>query len=123
MTVKQTWIDRFHNWMKLKNYAARTIKCYDCSLRQFWDYCEKRKHDPDFSKVRAVEIYLLERMDAGRKWQTINGDYSALRLGEALRLRIEDIDAGSMQIRVLDGKGKKDRFTILSLMKYNHTYD
>jgi integrase/recombinase XerD len=39
---------------------------------------------------------------------------SGLRLGEALRLTTEDIDSQNMQIRVLDGKGKKDRFTILS---------
>lgn len=39
---------------------------------------------------------------------------SGLRLGEALRLTTEDIDSQNMQIRVLNGKGKKDRFTILS---------
>jgi site-specific recombinase XerD len=39
---------------------------------------------------------------------------SGLRLGEALGLRVEDIDSHNMQIKVLKGKGKKDRFTILS---------
>lgn len=36
-----------------------------------------------------------------------------LRLMEALRLRIKDIDFDYMQIIVRDGKGKKDRVTVL----------
>lgn len=38
---------------------------------------------------------------------------SGLRLLEALRLRIKDVDLGSNQIIVRDGKGQKDRRTIL----------
>ncbi|MTI59297.1 MAG: integrase [Firmicutes bacterium] len=41
--------------------------------------------------------------------------YSAgLRISEAANLIIEDIDSKNMQIRVKQGKGKKDRYTILS---------
>lgn len=39
---------------------------------------------------------------------------SGLRLSECLNLRIEDIDSANMVITVRDGKGKKDRVTILS---------
>jgi site-specific recombinase XerD len=42
--------------------------------------------------------------------------YSAgLRIGEAIRLKISDIDAQRMQIRVVQSKGKKDRYTLLSV--------
>lgn len=42
--------------------------------------------------------------------------YSAgLRIGEALNLRISDIDSKRMQIRIEQGKGKKDRYTLLSV--------
>ncbi len=42
--------------------------------------------------------------------------YSAgLRLGELVELTIKDIDSNRMQIRVQQGKGKKDRYTILSV--------
>ncbi|UBM59477.1 site-specific integrase [Marinilongibacter aquaticus] len=41
--------------------------------------------------------------------------YSAgLRLGEILALKISDIDSGRMQIRIHQGKGKKDRYTMLA---------
>lgn len=38
---------------------------------------------------------------------------SGLRISECLRLRIKDVDFGHSQILVRDGKGHKDRFTIL----------
>ena len=41
--------------------------------------------------------------------------YSAgLRVGEAIALKIKDIDSQRMQIRVEQSKGKKDRYTLLS---------
>ncbi len=39
---------------------------------------------------------------------------SGLRLGEIVRLQLVDIDRDRMQIRVAQGKGKKDRYTKLS---------
>ena len=36
-----------------------------------------------------------------------------LRIGEACRLQVEDIDSKRMVIRVRDGKGRKDRYTML----------
>lgn len=42
--------------------------------------------------------------------------YSAgLRIGEAINLKIKDVDSQRMQIRVEQGKGKKDRYTILGI--------
>lgn len=41
--------------------------------------------------------------------------YSAgLRVGEVVRLKINDIDSDRMLIRVSQGKGRKDRYTLLS---------
>jgi site-specific recombinase XerD len=39
---------------------------------------------------------------------------SGLRVGEAVRLRIDDIDVERGLVRVRDGKGGKDRYTLLS---------
>ncbi len=39
---------------------------------------------------------------------------SGLRVGEVVRLRLKDIDSDRMLIHVVQGKGRKDRYTILS---------
>lgn len=39
---------------------------------------------------------------------------SGLRLSEVCNLKIKDIDSKRMQLRVENGKGKKDRYTVLS---------
>jgi integron integrase len=39
---------------------------------------------------------------------------SGLRLLEALRLRVQDLDFGMKQVTVRDGKGAKDRYTVLA---------
>jgi integrase/recombinase XerD len=55
--------------------------------------------------------------------------YSAgLRVGEAVRLKVSDVDSKRMQIRVTAGKGAKDRYTLLSetaltiLREYFHAF-
>ena len=47
-----------------------------------------------------------------------------LRVGEVVRLRVNDIDSHRMMIRVEGGKGEKDRYTILSqrLLEELRTY-
>jgi site-specific recombinase XerD len=39
---------------------------------------------------------------------------AGLRLSEVLNLRIEDIDSQRMVIRICQGKGKKDRYDVLT---------
>lgn len=39
---------------------------------------------------------------------------AGLRVGEAIRLKVGDIDGDRMTIRVVQGKGRKDRYTTLS---------
>ncbi len=60
-------------------------------------------------EVAAVLSHL-----SGVNWIMANLLYGAgLRLKECLRLRVKDLDFGYKQITVRDGKGGKDRFTIL----------
>ena len=60
-------------------------------------------------EVRAV----LARLE-GEKWLMASLLYgSGLRLMECLRLRVKDVDFGQCHIVVRDGKGRKDRVTLL----------
>ncbi len=60
------------------------------------------------------EVKLLLKHLKGTNWLFANLFYGAgLRLIEALRLRVKDLDFGFKQIVVRDGKGAKDRFTVL----------
>lgn len=60
------------------------------------------------------EVKLILDELKGTNWLIANLLYgSGLRLTEALRLRVKDLDFGYRQIVVRDGKGAKDRFTVL----------
>lgn len=56
---------------------------------------------------------ILKYLD-GDKWLMVSLLYGAgLRLMECLRLRVKDVDFSTNQILVHDGKGNKDRLTML----------
>jgi integrase/recombinase XerD len=58
---------------------------------------------------------LLEQVTNTKHRALLMVIYSAgLRVGEAVRLRVEDIDGRRRTIRVRGGKGHKDRYTLLS---------
>jgi len=70
------------------------------------------KHIPVvFTKTEAHSI--IEQMEGIPKIVTSLLYGSGLRLSEALRLRIKDVDFGFKQLIVRDGKGEKDRITVL----------
>lgn len=62
----------------------------------------------------ADEVARILVLLDGTHWLMASVIYgSGLRLQECLRLRIQDIDFGYRQIIIRDGKGQKDRITIL----------
>lgn len=73
---------------------------------------KKSEHVPVFLTKDEVKLILDELK--GTNWLIGNLLYgSGLRLIEALRLRVKDLDFGYRQITVRDGKGGKDRFTVM----------
>ena len=61
------------------------------------------------------EVRAVLRQLEGSKWLMASLLYGAgLRLMECLRLRVKGLDFGTSQIVVRDGKGQKDRVTVLS---------
>jgi integron integrase len=72
----------------------------------------KPKRLPVVMTREEVKV-LLGRLQ-GDKWLMASLMYGAgLRLMECLRLRVQDIDCGANRITVRDGKGAKDRITML----------
>jgi len=73
---------------------------------------KKSNHIPVVLTKDEVKIIISQLKDTN--WLLANLLYGAgLRLNEALRLRVKDLDFGFRQIVVRDGKGGKDRFTVL----------
>jgi site-specific recombinase XerD len=156
--------------MQLRNFSAKTIKCYVSMVRGFVRTFGKSPAEMGEEEVRRYLHSLVER---NVSWGTVRLAYSALkflyvetlqrrweveklprpkrekrlpvvlsteevrrlfdtvknlkhrmvlmscysaglRVSEAVHLKVTDIDSGRMQIRVEQGKGKKDRYTLLA---------
>ena len=81
-----------------------------------------------WAKRPAKLPVVLTREEVKRIFEKLNGKpklmvallYGAgLRLRECLRLRIKDVDFGYHQIIIRDGKGQKDRVTVLPALALN----
>lgn len=75
-------------------------------------WAKKPKRIPTvFTRQEVRQV--LDQLD-GMKWLLASLLYGAgLRLMEGLRLRVKDVDFGYQQIVVRDGKGHRDRVTVL----------
>lgn len=73
----QKQLAEFDAHLILKNYSKATRSAYGCALRQFFAYRKREGLSGPFTQAQARE-YILYRYKQGMKWQTINGDYSAM---------------------------------------------
>ena len=72
------------------------------------------RHLPELLDAGEVERLITAVTNLKHK-AAITLLYSAgLRLSECISLKLRHIESGRMKVRVEQGKGKKDRFTILS---------
>lgn len=111
---------------KDKRISASTQNQALCALVFFWrkvlnvelgdfgdfEYARRPVHLPVVLTKKEKDA-LFEKLD-GMYWLMAGLLYGAgLRLMECVRLRVKDIDFEKRQIMVRDGKGEKDRVTIL----------
>ena len=75
-TISQE-LEALDNYLQLKNYSLATRKSYGCALKQFLHWRIKQGFSAELDQTQARR-YILYRYDQGLKWQTINGDYSAM---------------------------------------------
>lgn len=103
-----------------QNTAINAIKFYYekvCKGQRKFYFIDRPKREKTLPEVlNTEEISLLIKCTANLKHKLIImfGYSSGLRLNEINRIRLSDIDRERMQLRVNEGKGKKDRYTKLS---------
>lgn len=81
------------------------------------EYLSRPKKEKKLPNVLSKEevLSVLKSVDNEKHKTILFLIYSAgLRLGEVVRLQINDIDSKRMLIKVIQGKGRKDRYTLLS---------
>ena len=78
MTTSEKYLQGLCDWMQLRNYSKATISAYRCALKQFLSWRSSSGYEGPFGMSEARQ-YILYRYRNGAKWQTVNGDYSAMR--------------------------------------------
>lgn len=77
-------------------------------------YCKRSKRVPQVYSREELELLFTKGCRNQKERIFLMSVYGGgLRLGEACRLKLCDIDSRRMRIRVVQGKGKKDRYTLL----------
>lgn len=104
------------------NVVVSGLRCFYDRVLQRPEICDKRLLPRPRNAVRRPQAYSVEEvhrlLDCGFTspkyrvfFMTLYG--AGLRLNEACHLRVEHLDVGRMLLRVEQGKGRKDRYTIL----------
>lgn len=78
--VMKKILQELEDYMVLKNYSLATRKAYLNAAKNFYLWCEAQQDNPVFDKENAHRQYLVHRHKSGLAWQTVNGDYSAIRM-------------------------------------------
>jgi integrase/recombinase XerD len=116
-----------HHLVVKKKLAASTVNIYNAALKFLYQKTLKKAWDPEnlprFKKTKKLPNSLTKEevqslFDATDNLKhkcvlmTVYG--SGLRLSEIVGLKVNDIDSKNMRIFIRQGKGKKDRYAILS---------
>lgn len=76
--MKEQYLQRFDQWMTLRNFSTATKKLYRSGVKRYWEWCESRCHQPDWNKDDAVFQFLSYRMSIV-SWSTVNSEFSGIK--------------------------------------------
>ncbi|MEQ9006586.1 MAG: tyrosine-type recombinase/integrase, partial [Ekhidna sp.] len=103
-----------------QNQSINAIKFYlEHVLRQdkqFFELERPKKVEklPEVLSLEEVKLILKSTKNLKHKAMLTTIYSAGLRIGELTHLKISDVDSQTMRIWILEGKGVKDRMTILS---------
>lgn len=92
------------------------------------DFCipqaKRPQRLPEILSREEIERLLAAARDAKHRTLLMLTYSAGLRVSEVGHLKVRDIDSGRMSVRVEQGKGQKDRYTVLSarMLKELRTY-
>ena len=122
-------VERKLSWSMVRIAYSALKFLYRDTLRREWkvEKFQGVKREKRLPVVLSGEEIrkLFEAVKNMKHRMVVMSCYSAgLRVGEAVHLKVTDIDSQRMQIRVEQGKGKKDRYTLLAttLLEQLRTY-
>lgn len=111
--------EKHTSWPMFNQTVCALRFLYQTTLNKEWavkhiPFPKKPKKLPVVLSVKEVGVLLaaVENRKHRAILETLYG--AGLRLGEALGLRVSDIDSGRMVLHVRQGKGRKDRYVALS---------
>ncbi|MDZ7859759.1 MAG: site-specific tyrosine recombinase/integron integrase [Candidatus Krumholzibacteriota bacterium] len=111
--------------LSYRNQTVSALKfLYKYVLKKPWVIEElprpkKASRLPVVLSAREVSRLLSEVPNRKHKAIMVVAYSAGLRVGEVVRLKVSDIDPERMMIHVKGGKGRKDRYTILSVLALN----
>lgn len=116
----QSLMERKASWATIRQTCSVLKFLYRDTLKREWKvenlpHPKREKRLPVVFSTEEVKR-LLEAVKNPKHRMVLMACYSAgLRVSEAVHLKVTDIDSQRMQIRVEQGKGKKDRYTLLAM--------
>jgi hypothetical protein len=119
------YIQRMVDDMKIRNFSDRTIDSYTWHVDKFCQYYGKRLKKLPMVLSDQKAARLIECVENPKHRAVLLTCYAIrLRLAEATHLKVADIDGQRQQIRITEGKGRRDRIVPASprLLQELRTY-
>ncbi len=113
-----TALVKSHSWSTVKVDRNGLQFFYKHVLNKTWTWVDivkppTKKVLPDILTLREVERLINGARELRYQTFILTAYSMGLRLGEALNLRVGDIDRESAKVHIRQGKGRKDRFVTL----------
>ena len=111
--------------------SSQSLRSFRAALKL---YCEANGERRDFNMIRAMRgrkvlptvlsadeiVRLLSKVRNRKHWLMVSLMYSSgLRVSEVVRIRVSDVHLADRILMVRQGKGRKDRLTVLSPKQFS----